>query len=157
MNGKPPSKWAQHYAELIRLRDFLTGKRHNHADGGKAEPSTTGEHMADAATDSYERDRELAMASSDQGMLYEINEALNRILGGSYGVCELTCEPIEPSRLEALPWARFSSGAQAELETRHATNRVHLGAVGSYGSTPSDSEPAEEEEAEEQPRERKAA
>jgi RNA polymerase-binding transcription factor DksA len=156
LNGRPPRKWAEHHAELVRLRDYLTGKRQSHTDNGRAEPSTSGEHMADAASDSYDRDRELAMASSDQSMLYEVNDALSRITNGSYGLCEITGEPIEPSRLKALPWTRFSAEAQAELEARGATSRARLGTLGTYGSLPSESEPADEG-AEEPAAERKAA
>jgi RNA polymerase-binding transcription factor DksA len=46
--------------------------------------------------------------SKDQDALYEVEEALKRIENGSYGVCEMSNEPIPPSRLEAIPFARFT-------------------------------------------------
>ena len=158
-NGKPPAKWADHHAELIRLRDHLSGQRLSHAASAAAESSTTGtgEHMADAATDSYDRDWELAMASSDQSLLYEVDAALNRIANGSYGVCEVTGQRIEASRLKALPWARFCAAAQAELESRGAAQRVQRGSVGCYGGQSADGDASDEGELEESSTERKAA
>lgn len=40
-------------------------------------------------------------------MLKEIDRALERVVRGSYGVCE-SCEvEISPVRLKAIPWARY--------------------------------------------------
>jgi DnaK suppressor protein len=49
--------------------------------------------------------------------LIEIENALARIDAGTYGLCEETEELIEPSRLKALPWTRFSVEG-AELRDR---------------------------------------
>jgi len=156
-NGrKVPAKWATHNAELIRLRDELRGQRRRLKASAAAEPAISGEHMADHATDSYDRDWALALASSDQTLLFEVYQALKRITDGTYGVCELTGKPIEPDRLKALPWARFSAAAQAELERRGVTPRTRLGKLGSYASMPSDGA-SEEEFSEEPPEERQAA
>lgn len=40
--------------------------------------------------------------------LFEIEQALARIEGGSFGICEETEEYIEPERLKAIPWTRLS-------------------------------------------------
>lgn len=40
--------------------------------------------------------------------LFEIEQALARIEGGTYGVCEETEERIEAERLLAIPWTRLS-------------------------------------------------
>ena len=40
--------------------------------------------------------------------LFEIEQALARIEGGTYGICEETEEYIEPERLLAIPWTRLS-------------------------------------------------
>src|SRR5437667_415062 len=77
-------------------------------------------HMADAATDTYDRDFALSMLSCEQDSLYEIDEALDRIRDGTYGVCELTGKKIEPQRLEAIPWTRFTAEAEKQLEKQGA-------------------------------------
>jgi DnaK suppressor protein len=43
-----------------------------------------------------------------------VNEALDRIESGDYGIC-LACEkPIPPKRLRALPWARYCVNCQEQ-------------------------------------------
>ena len=48
--------------------------------------------------------------------LAEVESALNRIQTGTYGICEVTGESIEPNRLLAIPWTRISLAALEELE-----------------------------------------
>ena len=60
-------------------------------------------HMADAATDSFDRDLVLGLVSFEQEGLYEIDAALKRIEDGTYGICELTGKPIPWERLAAIP------------------------------------------------------
>jgi RNA polymerase-binding transcription factor DksA len=156
-NGRIPSKWAPHQAELIRLRDHLTRQRRERTASAEAEPVVAGLHMADSATDSYDRDWALAMASSDQSVLYEVAEALKRMADGTYGICEITGKAIEADRLKALPWTRFCAAAQAELEARGATSRTRLGRLGTYDTMPGEASPADEDEVEETSEERLAA
>src|SRR5206468_4518133 len=84
-------------------------------------------HMADAGTDEFDRDFALSMMSSEQNALYEIEEAINRIRDGTYGICELTGKRIEPQRLEAIPWTRFSAEAEKQLEKEGGVARARLG------------------------------
>lgn len=84
-------------------------------------------HMADAGTDAFERDLALGMLSHEQDAVYEIEEALKRILDGTYGICELTGKRIPAARLEAVPWARFTAGAEAKLEKQGGFQRARLG------------------------------
>ena len=156
-DGHVPAKWARYQAELVQLRNYLTGERRTRTANAQAEPAVSGQHMADTATDSYDRDWALAMASSDQSLLYEVNEALKRIADGTYGTCELTGQPIEAQRLKALPWTRFSAGAQVDLEHRGEVARTRLGPLGTYGSAADGAAKAEEDELEEATEERKAA
>ena len=137
--GSIPSKWAAQHAQLAELRDDLTGSQHARAENAKAESVLTGQHLAEAATDSYDRDWALAMASSDQNLLYDVQDALHRITIGTYGRCELTGKPIEPARLRVIPWTRFCAQAQVELEGRGLINRPHLGKLGSYAQAADDS------------------
>jgi len=87
-------------------------------------------HMGDSGTDNFDRDFALSMLSSDQDAVYEIEEALKRIEKNTYGVCELTQKVIPKARLEAIPWARFTVEAQAQLEKEGALKQRRLGALG---------------------------
>ncbi len=64
-------------------------------------------HMADLGTDNYEQEFALGLMDSERKILHEIDDALNRIAEGTYGICEGTGEPIPKARLEAQPWARY--------------------------------------------------
>lgn len=64
-------------------------------------------HMADMGSDSYEIENTIGLMSSERKILVEINEALDRIENGTYGICEGNDEPIPKARLEAIPWARY--------------------------------------------------
>lgn len=130
-NHKIKRRWADHYRRLTALRDSFSGTKNAQTDSAREELPSFSEHMADAATDSYDRDCALAMLSSAQSALYEIEQALNRIHNDTYGICELTGQPIEPDRLKAVPWTRYCAGAQARLEAHGARPRVQLGVLGS--------------------------
>src|ERR1041385_8896988 len=83
-------KWAEHHKRLTDLRNRLLDDRKVRTQSAQEEISNFSEHMADAASDSYDRDCALALLSSGQDALYEIEQALNRIKDGTYGICELT-------------------------------------------------------------------
>ncbi|MBC8097444.1 MAG: TraR/DksA family transcriptional regulator, partial [Akkermansiaceae bacterium] len=83
-------------------------------------------HMADAATDSFDRDLALSQASAKHEALYEIDSALDRIQNRCYGICELTGKSIPPARLDAIPWTRFSLEAEELLEKQGAVSRARL-------------------------------
>jgi RNA polymerase-binding protein DksA len=73
-------------------------------------------HMADVATDHYDREFSLGIASAEQKIIYQIDEALKRIEDASYGLC-LTCEkPISKKRLKAVPFARYCIVCQQKEE-----------------------------------------
>lgn len=64
-------------------------------------------HMADIGTDNYEQEFALGLMDSERKLLREIDDALQRIEQGTYGICEGTGKPIPKARLEAQPWARY--------------------------------------------------
>ncbi len=143
---KQPRKWGEYFTRLSDLRDaFLNGKK-AHSSSAKEELPWFGEHMADAATDSYDRDCSLALLSSTQNALYEVDQALKRIKDGTYGVCELTGEPIETERLKAIPWTRYCIEAQAQIEAHRGGARVQLGPVGSCMNSKDGADSEEEAE-----------
>ena len=118
--------WRQHYEHLRELREQMMDSRRTLASDAKEERSNYSIHMADAASDTYDTDWALSMLSSDQNALYEIEQAINRIENGSFGKCELTGQEIEPERLTAIPWTRFSMEAQRQLEADGSIPKTRL-------------------------------
>ena len=54
----------------------------------------------------------------DMKLLREVQQALRRIEGGTYGVCQFCEEPISTKRLEAVPWAKFCVPCQERIASR---------------------------------------
>lgn len=66
------------------------------------------QHMADQGSDEYEQSLSLGLAESQRRLLTEIDEALERIESGTYGICAVLGIAIPKERLEAKPWAKTS-------------------------------------------------
>jgi RNA polymerase-binding protein DksA len=81
-------------------------------------------HMADAGTDSMEREISFDIASKEGRLLREIDDALRRIYNGVYGICEASGKPIARARLEALPWARYTIEEQHHMELKQRAGRL---------------------------------
>ena len=64
-------------------------------------------HPADIGTDNFEHEFSLGLLESERQMLTEIDQALDRINAGTYGVCLGTDSPIGVARLRAKPWAKY--------------------------------------------------
>ena len=64
--------------------------------------------LSDQGTDTFDREFALNQLSSEQDILFEIDEAIRRIENGTYGIYEMTNEQINIERLEALPYVRHS-------------------------------------------------
>lgn len=73
-------------------------------------------HMADVATDTYDREFSMGMGSAEREALYEVNEALKRIEEASYGVCESCRNLISKTRLKAVPHAKLCLKCQQAKE-----------------------------------------
>lgn len=144
--GPVPPQWERHYERLLELRNHLLSQRSVLARDALEEEPSFSSHMADAGTDAYDRDFALGMLSSEQDALYEIEQALARVRDGGYGVCELTGKEIEPARLGAIPWTRFTAEAEKQLEREGAVKRTRLGP---RESVPKEKASSSEEEGEE--------
>jgi len=75
-------------------------------------------HMADVATDTYDREFSLGLASNERKLIYEFDDALKRIEEGTFGVCEDCKSPIAKNRLKAVPYARLCVKCQEKKEKR---------------------------------------
>lgn len=76
-------------------------------------------HMADQGTDAMEREKAFLFASRDEKYIKQIDEALERIESGTYGICRVTGKLIGKERLEAVPTTTISVEAKkAEAKGR---------------------------------------
>jgi RNA polymerase-binding transcription factor DksA len=127
---KIPEKYRRYFKLLIQLRTHLTGQIDQHSEetlkrsskDDTGDLSSYGQHMADAGTDTFDRDFALSLVSNEQEALSEIEAAIKRINNGTYGVGEDTGKQIDKERLLAVPFTRFSAEAQKNIER----NRHHV-------------------------------
>jgi len=136
-----PEKFKRYYKLLHDLRAHLTEgiERHSEetlkrsAKDDAGDLSAYGQHMADAGTDTFDRDFALSMVASEQEALSEIDAAIKRIHSGTYGVCEITQKPIAKERLLAVPFTRYTADAQKDLERNRHRSRSQAGLFGELG------------------------
>ena len=128
-NDKKPRKTPFDKRELAQFRAILLRKRAELVGdvstmetealmGQSGSLSHVPQHLAEQGSDAYGQSLSLDLAAADRRLIKEIDDALQRIADGTYGVCELTGKPIKNDRLEELPWARHSIEAARELERR---------------------------------------
>lgn len=91
--------------ELTVLTGRHAGLEAANATGAEAMGAgDLGEKGADAGLFAAERERDLSLVDNLADLIAKIQGALERIDDGSYGRCEVCGEPIEPERLDALPY-----------------------------------------------------
>ena len=73
---------------------------------GMPDPHDAGDEANEATTS----DIRIGLSEADERMLAQIERALRRLDKGTYGVSEVTGEPIPLARLEAVPWATTNVG-----------------------------------------------
>ena len=75
-------------------------------------------HLADIATHTYDRELDSTLEESEEVHLAHVEAALTRIDAGTYGICENCGRPIQPARLEAMPWVTLCIDCKRLAERR---------------------------------------
>ncbi len=125
--SKISKQWLPYYNSLKAMRDSLKGsigERSSETIGSSARES--GElslNSSDAGTETFDRDLALSMVANDHEALEEIEDAIDRIFNGSYGICQQTNKPINKNRLRAVPFTRFSVEGQNLFERSNRKDR----------------------------------
>lgn len=118
-----PDKWQPFQKRLVELRDSLLAHNRDLLQDAREPIGTAGSHVAEIGTDEFDRNQSLRIAASEQGVMHEIDEALNRIKRGTYGICEISGKRIPVARLKVVPWTRYTAVIEAEREKRGNGNR----------------------------------
>jgi RNA polymerase-binding transcription factor DksA len=100
-------------AEKDRVAGLIQGLHEEGLDEDAADQVGDLAHVtnpADQASETFEREKDIAILEQLERDLAEIEAALQRLDDGSYGVDEVTGEPIAAERLDAYPAARTNIG-----------------------------------------------
>ena len=92
----------QHLTQAY-LRDKKYGRESD--AGGTAD-------LADKASTSYTKEFLYSLSNTERVILQLVEEAISRLGGGEFGVCEECEENIQKKRLDAVPWARYCLSCQ---------------------------------------------
>src|SRR3954466_1794198 len=102
-----------HFRELLleERKRVVAAIDNLHTDHQGSMSEETGEdavfdnHLADTATETYDRELDYSLEENSEHVLKDIDAALLRIESGTYGVCSDCGNRIPEERLEARPWA----------------------------------------------------
>ncbi len=98
---------------VARMRAEALEKNRQDAAGNLSKFPTS---PADLGSDNYEMEFTLSMMEGERELLKEIDDALKRMDGSIYGICEATGESISRDRLQFEPWARYTVEYTSLLE-----------------------------------------
>lgn len=125
--SKLDKKELEKFKEILQvLRKKIVGEL-EHLEGeslNKSQRDATGDlsgyslHMADVATDNFDVELNIGLATTEQQALNMIDDAIRKIDEGVYGVCEDCDKAIPQKRLVAMPYARLCVQCQ-EIEEKN--------------------------------------
>ena len=110
-----PALDTDHFRELLleerkRVAAAIENLQEDHAgtlSDEAGEESAFDNHLADTATETYDRELDYSLEENSEHMLHAIDAALERIAAGTYGVCQNCGRQIAEDRLEAIPYAKL--------------------------------------------------
>jgi len=125
MKTRLSAKELKEYKEkLINLKEEVMGKIREISEETlmKSQKDISGDmsgyglHIADVASDNYERDFSLGLVSDERKVLLEIEEALKRIEVKDYGICQVCEKAIAAIRLKSIPYVKCCKKCQEKME-----------------------------------------
>lgn len=109
-----------YYERLIKAREAVMGQMQSHAesalDCSEAEKRGVTTHMADVCSDNSRHEMELRLMTEEGNVLELIEQAIQRLIAGKYGICQDCGERISEARLEARPHAVYCIKCKSERE-----------------------------------------
>lgn len=107
-------------AELLELRVRLVHAAEfvdlaNDA-GGELNTAAGDQHLADHASDTFERELDVSLEDNAEEIIREIDDALRSIDAGTYGICTVCGRAIDEERLAAVPYATLCIEDRRKLE-----------------------------------------
>jgi RNA polymerase-binding protein DksA len=109
--------------QLLELRARCKGDQNQLADEAlRTGPNSSGNlsslpiHMADIGSENFEQEFTLSLLENTEEVLGQIDNALERIRKGSFGMCEECGEEIPKERLKILPYTGLCVTCARKLE-----------------------------------------
>ena len=99
-------------AEAKEQIEILIDRRDNLDEADDADLSSLVHHPGDVGSEAEEDAMNYQLLEREKKYVNEINDALERIENGTYGICKATGKVISKGRLDAVPHTRYSMEAK---------------------------------------------
>ncbi|HNT44131.1 MAG TPA: TraR/DksA family transcriptional regulator [Syntrophorhabdaceae bacterium] len=103
---------------LLKMRENILNKAKKLKEDSYNLGTDGIQDMADAASNTYNADILMSISDNDLTILKDIDNSLDKLSKGSYGICEECEEKISEKRLEANPVARYCITCKRQMEEK---------------------------------------
>jgi len=100
---------------LTKQEELLRVVTKSEQDGRAADEEAT-QDIADKAANSYTKEFLFHQSDENRRLLQLVNEAIERLKDGSFGLCVACQGEVQQKRLEAVPWARHCIECQEKQD-----------------------------------------
>ena|SRR5580700_10587851 len=107
---------SRHKQRLIEMETRLSSHKARDVKSGREQLIDTAADAGDASVADEAESEDFTEAQLDATILQQVQDALRRIENGTYGQCLIDGGPIDPKRLDAVPWAPYCIRHQKLLE-----------------------------------------
>jgi len=101
---------------LLKEREQIVGEVKQTYESSQEVGQDGIQDIGDEAANIYNKQILLSLNESERKRLQEVDEALDRIANGTYGICEECGEPISLKRLEVRPVAKYCVACLSKME-----------------------------------------
>jgi len=101
---------------LLKQREEIVGEVKQMVESSKEMGQDGTQDIGDEAANIYNKQVLLSLNENERMRLQEVDESLDRIENGTYGICEECGGPISLKRLEVRPVAKYCVPCLTKLE-----------------------------------------
>lgn len=116
--------------EKASMEKFIEKMKLNEVANSKAEIASElsfyDNHPGDSASELNDMERGAALKGNEMSILHKIEESLNDIKEGSYGLCKKCGKEIPNERLNFLPYAQYCVKCQSESSLTEANDKIGI-------------------------------
>jgi DnaK suppressor protein len=112
--------------ELNESRSYIDKATQDQSIGAKessGDLSSYAFHQADQGSDTNLMEQNVMMMEQERDKIRELNDALQKVNDGLFGVCEICGENIEENRLEVIPYTRYCMDCKSKEEDKKRRRR----------------------------------
>lgn len=121
----------KHYEEVLKkeLRESIAYVENINRDQSIGARESSGDlssyafHQADQGSDTNLMEHTVMMMEQERDKIRLLNEALERVYDGNFGICEICGERIQEARLEVIPYASSCYNCTEKMEDKKRKQR----------------------------------